>query len=156
MNPNLISRRLLLKCAAMLGLFAAMERVVPARASITAVRAGSQTPLSGAIIDLTIGEHLFCLDGRTAPALAFNGRIPGPMIRLKEGQQATLRVTNRLTESTSIHWHGILLPTNVDGVPGVSFAGIEPGTTFTYGSGSCGSMIIDAYIPKSSWPPEWL
>ena len=64
--------------------------------------------------------------------MTINGTIPGPVIRLKEGQQATLRVTNRLKEVTSIHWHGLLLPPEMDGVPGVSFAGIEPGTTFTY------------------------
>ena len=64
--------------------------------------------------------------------MTINGTIPGPVIRLKEGQQATLRVTNRLEESTSIHWHGLLLPPDMDGVPGVSFAGIEPGATFTY------------------------
>ena len=132
MNPNLISRRLLLKCAAMLGLLAAMERAVPARAAMSAAHPGAQTPLSGDIIDLTISEQLFRVDGRTGTAITMNGTIPGPVIRLKEGQQATLRVTNRLTESTSIHWHGILLPPEMDGVPGVSFAGIEPGTTFTY------------------------
>jgi CopA family copper-resistance protein len=65
-------------------------------------------------------------------AITINGTIPGPVIRLKEGQQATLRVTNRLQEDTSIHWHGLLLPPAMDGVPGVSFAGIEPGATFTY------------------------
>jgi CopA family copper-resistance protein len=64
--------------------------------------------------------------------MTINGTIPGPIIRLKEGQQATLRVTNRLEESTSIHWHGLLLPPVMDGVPGVSFPGIEPGATFTY------------------------
>jgi CopA family copper-resistance protein len=64
--------------------------------------------------------------------MTINGTIPGPVIRLKEGQQATLRVTNRLEESTSIHWHGLLVPPEMDGVPGVSFAGIEPGATITY------------------------
>jgi CopA family copper-resistance protein len=64
--------------------------------------------------------------------MTINGTIPGPVIRLKEGQQAMLRVTNRLKESTSIHWHGLLVPPEMDGVPGVSFAGIEPGATFTY------------------------
>ena len=65
-------------------------------------------------------------------AMTINGTIPGPVIRLKEGQDVTLRVTNQLTETTSIHWHGLLLPPEMDGVPGVSFGGIEPGTTFTY------------------------
>ena len=132
MNLNLISRRLLLKRAAALGLLAAVERLAPAYALTSATNAGSQTPLSGEIIDLTISEQLFRLDGRTGTAMTINGTIPGSVIRLKEGQQATLRVTNRLEESTSIHWHGLLLPPNMDGVPGVSFAGIEPGTTFTY------------------------
>ena len=132
MNPDLISRRLLLKCAATLGLLAAVERLVPAYALTSADHAGAQTPLSGDVIDLTIGEQMFRLDGRTASAITINGTIPGPVIRLKEGQQATLRVTNRLEERSSIHWHGLILPPAMDGVPGVSFAGIEPGTTFTY------------------------
>jgi CopA family copper-resistance protein len=133
MNLDLISRRLLLKRAMALGLVAAVEHLVPARAWTSAyAAAGSQAPLSGEIIDLTISEQLLRLDGRTAPAITINGTIPGPVIRLKEGQQATLRVTNRLEESTSIHWHGLLLPPEMDGVPGVSFGGIEPGATFTY------------------------
>ena len=132
MNAEHISRRVLLKRVAVLGLLAAVERLVPAYAvTNTIVNPSSQTPLSGEIIDLTIGEQLFRLDGRTAPAITINGTIPGPVIRLKEGQQATLRVTNRLEETTSIHWHGLLLPPAMDGVPGVSFAGIEPGATFT-------------------------
>ena len=133
MNLDLISRRLLLKRTAVLGLLAAVERLVPAYAVTSAiVNPSSQTPLSGDVIDLTISEQLFRLDGRTGTAMMINGTIPGPVIRLKEGQQAALRVTNRLQEDTSIHWHGLLLPPAMDGVPGVSFAGIEPGTTFTY------------------------
>jgi FtsP/CotA-like multicopper oxidase with cupredoxin domain len=134
MNPDLILRRLLLKRVAALGMLAVAERLVPAYAvTNTIVNPGSQTPLGGDVIDLTISEELFHLDGwRTGRAMTINGTIPGPVIRLKEGQQATLRVTNRLEEPTSIHWHGLLLPPEMDGVPGVSFAGIEPGTTFTY------------------------
>ena len=132
MNPELISRRLLLKCVAVLGLLAAVEWVMPAYALASAAYAGSQTPLSGDLIDLTISEQLFNVNGRAGTAVTINGTTPGPVIRLREGQQATLRVTNRLTESTSIHWHGLLLPPAVDGVPGVSFAGIKPGATFTY------------------------
>jgi CopA family copper-resistance protein len=132
MNSKQISRCPSLKCAVVAGLLAAMESLVPTSAVTNAADAGSQAVLSGDVIDLTISEQLFRLDGRTAPALAFNGAIPGPVIRLKEGQQATLRVTNRLHERSSIHWHGLLLPPAMDGVPGVSFAGIEPGATFTY------------------------
>jgi CopA family copper-resistance protein len=128
-----ISRRLLLNCVAALALLASSELLVPAHAlASTTINPGSQTALSGDVIDLTISEQSFHLDGRTAPAITINGTIPGPVIRLKEGQLATLRVTNRLEESSSIHWHGLLLPPTVDGVPGVSFAGIKPGETFTY------------------------
>jgi len=168
MNPDSVSRRLLLKRAAALGLLAAAERLVPAYASMSAADAGSQIALSGHVIDLTIGEQLLRLDGRTGTAMTINGTIPGPVIRLTEGQQATLRVTNHLEESTSIHWHGLLLPPAMDGVPGVSFAGIEPGTTFTYQflirqsgtywyhshsglqeqSGIYGPMIIDPIEPE--------
>jgi len=132
MNPDHISRRRLLKRVAALGLLAAAERLVPAYALTSAADAGSQIALSGDVIDLTIAEQPFHLDGRTGTAMTINGTIPGPVIRLKEGQQAALRVTNRLEESSSIHWHGLLLPPAMDGVPGVSFAGIEPGATFTY------------------------
>ncbi len=133
MNPDCISRRLLLKRVGALGLVAALERLVP-----PFVWAGMsdavhhRSPLSGPVIDLTIAETPFHLEGQTATARAINGTIPGPLIRLQEGQPVTLRVTNQLTESTSIHWHGFLLPPEMDGVPGVSFAGIPPGATFTY------------------------
>ncbi len=88
--------------------------------------------LSGELIELVISERSFALDGQTGMAVMINGTIPGPLIRLREGQEVTLNVTNHLKEVSSIHWHGILLPSHMDGVPGVSFSGIEPGTTFTY------------------------
>lgn len=131
-----ISRRELLKRAATLGLLTAAPPFLPAcvsRPVVSPVPTGTRpATLTGEVIDLDIGESRFTVEGRFAPAMTINGTIPGPLIRLKEGQEATIRVTNRLTESTSIHWHGILLPPNMDGVPGVSFAGIKPGTTFTY------------------------
>ncbi|NOT22445.1 MAG: copper resistance system multicopper oxidase [Nitrospiraceae bacterium] len=134
MKYELLSRHSLLNRVVALSLLAAVELLVHAADALTntTLDPSSQTALSGDVIDLTISEQLFSLDGRTAPALTINGMIPGPVIRLKEGQQATLRVTNRLKERSSIHWHGLLLPPAVDGVPGVSFAGIEAGTTFTY------------------------
>ena len=88
--------------------------------------------LSGNAIDLTISESPFSVDGKSGKAVTVNGTVPGPLIRLREGQDVTLHVTNRLKESSSIHWHGLLLPPEMDGVPGVSFAGIPPGATFTY------------------------
>ncbi|WAT17386.1 copper resistance system multicopper oxidase [Aurantiacibacter sp. MUD11] len=88
--------------------------------------------LSGDTIDLTIARHHFGTGGRSGHAIAVNGTIPGPLIRLREGQDVTLNVTNRLDEDSSIHWHGLLLPFQYDGVPGVSFPGIAPGETFQY------------------------
>ena len=88
--------------------------------------------LSGNTIELTIAEVPFTVDGKAGKAVTVNGTVPGPLIRLREGQDVTLRVTNQLKESSSIHWHGVLLPPEMDGVPGVSFAGIPPGATFTY------------------------
>jgi CopA family copper-resistance protein len=133
---RVISRRLLLKRTGALGLLAAMQHLLPAcmvNSLVPTSLAGMQpATLSGEVIDLDIGESRLTVEGRSAPAMTINGTVPGPLIRLKEGQEVTLRVTNRLTERTSIHWHGILLKPDMDGVPGVSFGGIEPGTTFTY------------------------
>lgn len=135
-NDDALTRRLLLKRAGALGLLAAIGQYLPGCAgppllpkTITGAAAG---PLRGEVIDLTVSETSFVLGGLAGRAMTINGTIPGPLIRLQEGQEATLRVTNRLSERSSIHWHGILLPPSMDGVPGVSFAGIEPGSTFTY------------------------
>nr|WP_172420636.1 copper resistance system multicopper oxidase [Halomonas hydrothermalis] len=83
-------------------------------------------------VSLAIRRESLPIDGQEAKPITINGTSPGPLIRLKEGQDAVLRVTNLLDESTSIHWHGLILPPEMDGVPGVSFAGIAPGETFTY------------------------
>lgn len=83
-------------------------------------------------MDLAIRELPVSFYGRVGRAMAVNGTLPGPLVRLQEGHQAVLRVSNGLSESTSIHWHGILLPQNMDGVPGVNYAGIAPGETFEY------------------------
>ena len=82
--------------------------------------------------DLVIEEKTVNVTGRERPAMTVNGSIPGPVLRMREGEEVTIRVTNRLSELTSIHWHGILLPANMDGVPILSFDGIAPGETFTY------------------------
>ena len=88
--------------------------------------------VSGRVIDLAVGEGPVAVAGRRGHAFAVNGSIPGPLVRLKEGEPVTLRVANRLAEDTSIHWHGLLVPFQFDGVPGVSFPGIKPGETFVY------------------------
>jgi CopA family copper-resistance protein len=136
MNDEVISRRLLFKRAGALGLLAALQPLLPSCAihPLPPVTHSSRdiSTLSGELIDLEISERSFALDGQTGTAITINGTIPGPLIRLKEGQEVTLHVTNLLKETSSIHWHGILLPFHMDGVPGVSFGGIEPSTTFTY------------------------
>ena len=64
--------------------------------------------------------------------IGYNGSSPGPVLRFQEGEEVTINVTNNLDEMTSIHWHGLILPFTQDGVPGISFPGIQPGETFTY------------------------
>ena len=133
MKKTSISRRGLLRGAATLGLVAVAHSLKPIGLwAGTATEPAPSEVLTGDVIDLTISEQIFRLNGREAAAVMMNGTLPGPLIRLKEGQQATLRVTNRLREVTSIHWHGLLVPPDMDGVPGVSFRGIDPGATFTY------------------------
>lgn len=88
--------------------------------------------VSGEVIDLAVGHGPRVVQGRKGHGIAVNGSVPGPLIRLKEGTSVRLNVTNNLPEDTSIHWHGLLLPFHMDGVPGISFPGIMPGQTFTY------------------------
>ncbi len=83
-------------------------------------------------IDLVVGSMDVTVGGRPSRAIAVNGQVPGPLIRLYEGEDVTIRVRNDLNEATSIHWHGIILPFDMDGVPGVAYPGIPPGETFTY------------------------
>ena len=91
-----------------------------------------QDTLSGSDIHLTIAHGDITIDGRQGHAVTINGAVPGPLVRLKEGQHVRLHVRNTLEEDTSIHWHGLLVPFEMDGVPGVSFPGIRAGETFVY------------------------
>ena len=88
--------------------------------------------LRGSEFNLTIAETLVNYTGRPRLATTVNGSLPGPTLRWREGETVTIRVTNRMSVDTSIHWHGILLPFQMDGVPGLSFNGIAPGETFVY------------------------
>ncbi len=88
--------------------------------------------LRGDVINLTVGSGHRIVEGRRGPGIAVNGSVPGPLIRLREGQNVRLNVTNTLNADTSVHWHGMLVPFQMDGVPGISFPGIKPGETFTY------------------------
>ena len=94
---------------------------------------GGELPaLTGQQIGLTIGPMPVNITGRPVTATLVNDLLPGPVLRLREGSNVTINVTNKLTESTSIHWHGLRLPNAMDGVPGLTFAGIKPGETFSY------------------------
>ncbi|MCQ4322276.1 copper resistance system multicopper oxidase [Stutzerimonas stutzeri] len=95
-------------------------------------QSNDQGILAGTEFDLTIDSLDVNFSGRERTAMAINGSIPGPLLRWREGDTVTLRVRNRLPQDTSIHWHGILLPANMDGVPGFSFAGIAPNGMYEY------------------------
>ncbi|ARP90650.1 copper oxidase [Bordetella genomosp. 9] len=91
-----------------------------------------QAVLTGTQFDLFVQEASVDFTGERRTAMTVNGGIPGPILRWREGDTVTVRVHNRLADSSSIHWHGIILPANMDGVPGLSFRGIEPGGTYVY------------------------
>ena len=88
--------------------------------------------LSGTEFDLEIGPTPVNFTGHAGSAPTVNGQLPGPTLRWRQGTTVTMRVTNRLPVQSSIHWHGILVPGGLDGVPGISFPGIAPGETFVY------------------------
>ena len=125
-KPHDPGRRRLLAQALAGGMLTVLGRVYRPAYAQSRARAARR------VVNLSVENLAFTVDGRTGTAVAMNGTVPGPIIRLREGQEAVLRVANRLKETTSIHWHGIILPAAMDGVPGVSFAGIAPGETFEY------------------------
>ena len=88
--------------------------------------------VSGNDISLRIARQTMRIDGKVSRAIGINGTVPAPLVRLKEGQTARLTVINDLDEDSSIHWHGLILPFHMDGVPGVSFPGIKPRSQFVY------------------------
>ncbi len=131
--PTQLSRRRFVRGLAAGGVLAGLSAVTWAGVSGSASsHSGKPTELSGTAIDLVIAETPVNFTGTTRTAITINGLLPGPTLRLREGDTVTIRVTNKLKESTSIHWHGIILPFQMDGVPGISFPGIAPGETFTY------------------------
>ena len=171
---NTISRRDFIRSTAA-GLFLANLRLnwpLPAWAAtadqgITAASASRR-------YDLSIGYAPFTIDGRQGTATAINGTVPGPLVHLREGDDIVLNVTNHLMDvhHSSIHWHGILVPFRMDGVPGINFNGIQPGETYEYHyhvkqagtywyhshsrfqeqTGAYGPLIID---PKDGEPFEY-
>ncbi len=128
MNP----RRRFLQVGVAAGAGTALHALAPgygwaASAGTTPMPAGS-----GPFADLVIAKATFDIDGKSARPTVVNGVLPGPVLRFREGETVTIRVTNQLEETSSIHWHGLIVPENMDGVPGVSFSGIPAGETFTY------------------------
>ena len=93
-------------------------------------------PLSSSRVDnqfeLTLARTRVNFTGTPASAITLNGTVPGPLLRMHEGREVTINLTNRLDEVTAAHWHGLKVPNNMDGVPGVTFPGIRPGETFQY------------------------
>ncbi|HEX6939440.1 MAG TPA: copper resistance system multicopper oxidase [Longimicrobiales bacterium] len=132
-----LSRRGFLRAAGAVGAGAAVEALLPDYASTRPLHAAPRAleprmEDGAAVYDLEIAATPFTVAGRRATATTINGTVPGPLLHLYEGQDAVIRVTNRLDEDTSIHWHGVIVPPTMDGVPGISFPGIRPGETFEY------------------------
>ena len=128
-----IDRRQLLRGATLAGGGLALSAYMPAWAQ--PVSSGITTPLptvAGEDITLRIARQTMMIDGRSSRAIGINGTVPAPLIRLREGQNVRLHVINDLDEDSSIHWHGLLVPPQFDGVPGVSFPGIKPRSTYVY------------------------
>lgn len=131
--PFTMSRRCFVQGLVAGGVVAAMPSLVKAATGQGVnTSTGTAPVLTGTEIALVIAESMVNFTGNPRMATTINGSIPAPTLRFREGDTVTIRVTNRLREDTSIHWHGIILPFEMDGVPGISFNGIPPGETFTY------------------------
>jgi CopA family copper-resistance protein len=123
------TRRRFLKGLAVGGVLTSVGTWQPLRA---AAANGAAAGLRGNEFDLSVGETAANHTGRASVATVLNGSLPGPILRWREGETVTLRVHNDLAVDTSIHWHGLVLPADMDGVPGLSFHGIPPGKSFAY------------------------
>lgn len=164
-----LSRRRFVQGLAAGGVLLGLSPYARAAAGAVGTHTGSADVLRGTEFNLEIGESPVNFTGTPRMATTVNGSLPAPTLRWREGDTITLRVKNRLAEPTSIHWHGIILPFQMDGVPGLSFAGIAPGQTFTYrfkvqqsgtywyhshsgmqeATGVYGAIIIDPVQPDS-------
>lgn len=135
-QPSL-SRRSFLQGTSAALFIAGLDRLAPSyarRLTQRASLAASASPgaAAQAVIDLAIRETPIEIAGRRASATTINGTIPGPLLRFRQGGEALINVTNGMREDTSLHWHGVIVPNAMDGVPGVNFPGIRPGETFQY------------------------
>ena len=133
-NRQDITRREFIRAAGA-GLFmAGLHFALPLPAWAISANPGIRKINARSRYDLTVGYSPIRIDGRQGEATAINGTVPGPLVHLREGDDVILNVTNELmdTEHSSIHWHGILVPFRMDGVPGVNFSGIQPGESYQY------------------------
>jgi len=117
--------------AGLLGLTGAMPAWARGAAGGTMARKGSDV-LSGEKMTMTVADAAYQTGKRFGPAVTVNGTIPGPLVRLKEGQNLVVDLLNESSMETSIHWHGLLVPFLMDGVPGVTMAAVKPGERFRY------------------------
>ena len=131
-DAKAVSRREFVRTAGAFGAIAAVDRLLPSYARSHGELMTQRAVAPHASYDLVIAETRIQVAGRATEAVTINGNIPGPLLELREGEDAVIRVVNRLREDTSIHWHGVLVPEPMDGVPGVSFPGIAGGQTFEY------------------------
>ena len=131
---KLVGRRALLRAGALGAAGVGTSALFPAWAQKVSMglAAKGSVALAGNDIRLVVAATEFNVDGRVGHAIAINGTIPAPLVRLKEGERVRLTVDNQLEEDTSIHWHGLIVPFEMDGVPGISFPGIKGKSTFTY------------------------
>lgn len=170
-----IARRQFITGASALAALTSLGTVPGARADTLfapAVPTGASS-----VFDLHISPLTCTIAGKTQTVPAMNGSVPGPTLRWREGDEVTLNVHNHLSEDTSIHWHGLRCPANMDGVPGLSFGGIGPGQSFTYhfpirqsgtywyhshsnmqeARGLYGAIIIDPHTPSSqTWDRDYV
>lgn len=129
----LYSRRQFIQNASIASGALAFQAALPVWArSGQATSLAGLTALTGKAFDLAVAKSTSFVGGKEGNSVLINGHLPAPLLRWREGDDIELRVTNTMKVDTSIHWHGILLPFQMDGVPGVTFPGIKPGETFTY------------------------
>jgi len=167
-DKNLLTRRRFLFDAATVAGTGGLLASLPLPAWAVPVPDLQSDAIASDFFDLRIGPTRIGVNGRNATALGINGSVPGPLLRFREGETVTLDVHNDLDADSSLHWHGLLVPTDMDGVPGLSFAGIRPGGTYRYRfdviqngtywyhshsglqeqSGVYGPIIIDAAGPE--------
>ncbi|HEX7718974.1 MAG TPA: copper resistance system multicopper oxidase, partial [Woeseiaceae bacterium] len=126
------SRRRFLRHTTQFAAVAASQLLLPVPLWAATNSRGIAPPQYRDTHELQIGHTEVVIDGRGATATGINGTVPGPLLRLREGQRVVLNVRNALAEDSSIHWHGLLLPFDMDGVPGISFPGIAPGESYRY------------------------